>query len=223
MKTTATAESAQKKGGRGETILTLAVDVAAPLVLFYGLRAAGAGQWLALILAGLPPVIRMVHTIATKRRVDMLALFIISVGVLSVATSFMTGSPRFLLAKDGWMTAIGGLWILGTLLMRTPFYLQAIRSVLSGPQRERVETGWRVSPTFRHNVRGATVIWGGGLVLDAVIRVVIAYALPVDQVPLINGLQYVVVFTLLEFGSRFSLIRKNARVDLEINHAQQTA
>jgi hypothetical protein len=83
-----------------------------------------------------PPAIRAAHTVATRRRVDALALFTLSILLLSVAVSFLTGSPRFLLAKDGWLTAAGGLWILAT-LPRTPFYFQAIRSVTTGAPRPR--------------------------------------------------------------------------------------
>ena len=190
---------------RREVIINLAVNVAAPLAVFYGLRAAGVGQWLALTLGVVPPAIRAVHTVATRRRVDVLALFALSVILLSVTVSFLTGSPRFLLAKDGWLTALGGLWLLAT-LPRTPFYFQAIRSVTAGATRERVETAWRESPAFQHIMRVATAIWGVGLVLDAGVRLVLAYTLPIDQVPLVSGLQYVAVFLALRWAARSTCV-----------------
>ncbi|GAA3432767.1 VC0807 family protein [Kutzneria kofuensis] len=193
---------------RRAVVVNLAINLVAPLALFYGLRAAGVDQWLALVLGAIPPTVHAVYGVVVRRKIDALALFTLSILVLSVATSFVTGSPRFLLAKDGWMTAVAGLWILVT-LWRTPFLQQFVLSFTTGDAHERAVINWRDSPTYRHVLRMATVMWGVGLVADAVVRVVLAYALPVDQVPLVNTLQYVVVYAALEIGTRLYLRRKS--------------
>ncbi|MFG1958893.1 VC0807 family protein [Nonomuraea sp. NPDC049028] len=207
---------------RREVVINLVLNVAAPLAIFYGLRAAGVGQWLALALGVVPPGVRAVWTVTKRRRVDGLAVFTLSILVLSVAVSFLTGSTRFLLAKDGWMTAVAGLWMLAT-LPRTPFYHQAIRSFTTGATHERAEIAWRDSPAFRHMMRVATAIWGVGLVLDAGVRVVLAYTLPVDRVPLVSGLQYVAVFVALEVSSQIYLRRAGARVDIETGQEREVS
>lgn len=46
-------------------------------------------------------------------------------------------------------------------------------------------------------MRTHTTIWGIGMMLDAVVRVVMAYTLPVDVVPLLNAVQYGVLIVLL--------------------------
>ncbi|HEY0496077.1 MAG TPA: VC0807 family protein [Kutzneria sp.] len=193
---------------RRTVVVNLALNLVAPLALFYGLRAAGVDQWLALMLGAIPPTAHAVHGIVVRRKIDALALFTLSILGLSVATSFVTGSPRFLLAKDGWMTAIAGVWILAT-LWRTPFLQQFLLSFTSGETRERFVLSWRDSPTYRHVLRMATVMWGVGLLGDSVVRVVLAYGLPVDQVPLISTLQYLVVYAALEIGTRLYLRRKS--------------
>ncbi|GAA2369275.1 VC0807 family protein [Dactylosporangium salmoneum] len=187
-------------------IWNLFINVAAPVGIFYGLRAGGVGQWWALTLGAVPPAVVAVWGLARKRRVDALGAFTLAVLLLSVGVSFVTGSPRLLLAKDGWLTAAGGVWVLAT-LARTPFYLQAIRALTAGAIRERADAAWRDSAQFRHTMRVATAIWGVGLVLDAIVRVVLAYTLPVDRVPLVSGLQYVVVFLGLELGSQIYVRR----------------
>ncbi|MEU8145883.1 VC0807 family protein [Nonomuraea sp. NPDC048901] len=207
---------------RREVVINLVLNVAAPLAIFYGLRAAGVGQWLALALGVVPPGVRAVWTVTKRRRVDGLAVFTLSILVLSVAVSFLTGSTRFLLAKDGWMTAVAGLWMLAT-LPRTPFYHQAICSFTTGATHERAEIAWRDSPAFRHMMRVATAIWGVGLVLDAGVRVVLAYTLPVDRVPLVSGLQYVAVFVALEVSSQIYLRRAGARVDIETGQEREVS
>jgi hypothetical protein len=48
---------------------------------------------------------------------------------------------------------------------------------------------------------------GGGLLVDAAIRVVFAYTLPVDVVPASNGIQYAVVYLVLQLISQVYLRR----------------
>lgn len=208
----ATETQRQIKGAdpRRMVVVNLLANVAAPLGIFYGLRAAGVDQWLALMLGAIPPTVHAVYTAVKRRKLDALALFTLSILLGSVATSFVVGSPRFLLAKDGWMTAIAGLWILITLRGK-PFLYQFLMSLTSGDIRGRAEGNWRDSPTFRHVMRTATVVWGIGLVLDAGVRVVLAYAMPVDQVPLISTLQYIVVYVALEITTRLYLRRKSVQ------------
>jgi hypothetical protein len=188
----------------------LAVNLGAPLAVFYGLRAAGIDQWSALTLSLVPPGLRAVWMLFTRRRIDALAAFTLSILVISVALSFTTGSPRLLLARDGWLTAAVGLWVLLTLL-RTPLYFQAVRSFTTGALRERAESAWRTAPRFRRVMRVATAIWGLGLVLDAGLRVVLAYTLPIDDVPLVSALQYIVVFAALEGSSQLYVRRAGGR------------
>ncbi|QUQ67255.1 VC0807 family protein [Kutzneria sp. CA-103260] len=195
---------------RKAVVINLGVNLIAPLALFYGLRAAGMDQWLALMLGGVPPTVHALYTAIARRRLDGLALFTLTILIGSMATSFVLGSPRFLLAKDGWMTAVAGAWILIT-LCRTPFLHQFVQSLTTGDVHTRLAACWRDSPSYRHAMRVATAMWGVGLVLDAGVRVVLAYSLPVDQVPLISTLQYVAVYAVLEIGSRLYLRRKSLK------------
>jgi hypothetical protein len=192
---------ADKDDRRRELAVNLLANLVAPAALFYGLRAAGVGQWWALLLSSVPPLLRAVWTVAVRRRIDLLAVFTLSILVLSVGLSFLSGSPRFLLAKDGWMTGAGGLWMLATLFGR-PFLYQVIRSLLGEDGRRRGELAWAGSAAYRRMMRTLTTVWGVVLLLDAGVRVVLAYSLPVDQVPLISGLQYVAVYLALEVVTR---------------------
>jgi hypothetical protein len=57
---------------------------------------------------------------------------------------------------------------------------------------------WDAEPRFRRIWRVSTVIWGLALLADAVIRVVMAYTLPVDVVPGLGGALYPVTFVLIQ-------------------------
>lgn len=201
-------------------IIDLTANIAAPLAIFYGLHAAGVAQVPALLLGAVPPTLRALQTVISRRRVDTLALLTLSFIAVGTGVSFMTGSPRFLLAKDGWMTGAIGLWMLGTLL-RTPFFFQIIRTYLTEPARGKAEIMWRDSASYRHLLRVITAMWGIGLLLDAGVRVVLAYTLPVDRVPLISGLQYVVVYCCLEGATRVYGRRGSVRARVVAESGQE--
>jgi hypothetical protein len=183
------------------------VNAVAPIAVFYGLRAAGVDQWSALMLGLVAPAAKAVHSVVTNRRIDMLAGLVITVLLLSVALSLLTGSPRTLLAHDGWITAVAGIWILLTLL-RTPYYLAALRLFTGGTLREQINAAWRDTPAFRRVVHVCTMIWGSALLLDAASTVVLAYTMPIDSVPLIGALKLVAVIILAEVSSQVYFRRK---------------
>jgi hypothetical protein len=56
-------------------VITVVFEVIVPMVLFYGLRAAGVSQWWALMAGVLVAAPYVGWTVARNRRVDLVALF----------------------------------------------------------------------------------------------------------------------------------------------------
>lgn len=189
--TGAAAERVQKQSSGGAAA-RMVFDLVVPLALFYGLRASGVSMYVALLAGALASGVTAVVVLATQRRLDGIAAFVLSTMLLSVAVSLLAGSPRFLLAKEAWLTAFAGLWFLGTLWTRRPLAFQISRPMLEG--RLGWPGGWddlwRRSRAFRRMWRISTVLWGVGTLADSVARVVMAYALPVDLVPALNSVLY---------------------------------
>ncbi|GGU61022.1 hypothetical protein GCM10010211_27370 [Streptomyces albospinus] len=167
----------------GRAWAALALDVVVPLGVFYGSRAAGAGQWLSLVLAGIAPLASLVLTWARQRRADPTALFVLAAMVLSVLVAMVTGDPRMLLARESWITAALGLWILGSLALARPFLLDVALKVTPPGTARRLESLWHRSPVVHRWMTVASMAWGSAFLLDAIARVVMAYTLPVDSVP----------------------------------------
>ncbi|MEV6946831.1 VC0807 family protein [Streptomyces sp. NPDC051172] len=182
-------------------VQSLLLNVAAPLAVFYGLRATGTGLWWAVLASAVPPTVEALLTVVRERRVGMLGILVLSMVALGAALTAVTGSPRFMFAKEGWMTGIVGLVFLCT-LRGQPAIHQMLSSVTKDERRAQIERNWQLSPTFRHVMRLLTAVWGVGLLLDSVLRVVLAYTLPVDSVMLVTTLQYVALFVALEIFSR---------------------
>jgi hypothetical protein len=134
------------------------------------------------------------------RRIEGLAIAVISLLLLGSALSLITGSPRFLLAKDAALTTVWGAWFFLSLRARRPLTFRFTRPLLEGRKAlDSVTRTWRTpaagtwdrlwerNPDFRRMWHVTTVIWGTALILDAAVRVTMAYTLPLDVVPGLAG------------------------------------
>jgi hypothetical protein len=182
-------------------LLLLVADVALPVGMYYALRALGASSYLALLVSALVPLVSAGVQFRRERRLDGMAAFVGGVMLLGLAASLVTGSARFMLVKDGWVTGAAGVWFLATVKARRPLVFEGARPLLEGRFRSdgtSWDVLWERSPKFRRIWRVSTVIWGGAMILDGVIRVVMAYTLPVDTVPALGGLLWPVTLVLLQ-------------------------
>jgi intracellular septation protein A len=199
-------------------VATVLFDLAVPLALYYILRAFGVSEVMSLIISAVVPGISVAYQLVTQRRLDGFAILVGTMLLLSIGVSFITGSPRFLLAKDGWLTAVGGIWILVTLFVGKPFIYLAVRPLFEGrmgPPDESWDDIWNRLGLFRRVWRVLTVIWGVGLLIDAVIRVVMAYTLPIDLVPGLGGGLYGVMYFGLQVISQIYFARSGLMEDPE--------
>lgn len=194
----------RQSSGLGAQIGMIVTDLVVPVAGFYILRGFGIDQMLALILAGTPTIIAIGIRSIRQRKVGALGLFVLIVLAGSVVLSFVTGSPRFLLAKEGWFTGAIGVAFLVSLRFRRPVAFSFARTMIEPtPVTTRLRPDlwdeiWDADATFRRIWRTATVLWGVGMTTDAIVRVVIAYALPVDLVPVISGALWAVTFVVLQ-------------------------
>ncbi|MFI2185552.1 VC0807 family protein [Streptomyces sioyaensis] len=182
-------------------LLPVVLDVAVPTALFYILCGQGFGVLATGLLSGILPALRTLYSTVVRRRFDGLALFMLSALIVGSGASLLMHSARLLLAKDGVITALCGLWMLGTLTRPRPFFLHAGETIAiakRGPVKGAAwARRWADEPAFRHGLRLLTGLWGTALVLDAVIRLALAYSLPVDEVPLLTFIQWYVLGGLL--------------------------
>lgn len=187
---------------RGHPAVSLLADIVVPVGLYYGLRAAGVGIYLSLLLSIVVPAGMAVYRLVRQRRVDGLAVYVLSILVLSALVSVFTGSPRTLLAREGWLIGITGLWFIGSVFARRPLAYLYTRPLLErlgrvGPSGTSWDELWDRLPRFRRIWRVSSVLWGIGLLVDSALRVIMAYTLPVDEVPGLGTLLYVVTSVVL--------------------------
>jgi hypothetical protein len=105
---------------RATLLVQMLVDFGLPLVVYYGLRAAGVDQWWSLLLSAVVPVVAVLVKFVRTRTVDFLAVFVLSVVALSLGVSAMTGDARTMLIRDAWGGLLFGLiavWLLASVFV----------------------------------------------------------------------------------------------------------
>ncbi|WP_069166674.1 VC0807 family protein [Nocardia altamirensis] len=157
-------------------------DVAIPVGAYFGMHALGYSDFAGL-LAGtvLSGALLLVETIRS-RRLEALPAIILAVFVFGLAASFISGDPRMLIAKDSAGTALIGSAFLISILVGKPLTYLAARKMATagGPARlAGLEDAYRTEATTRRTFRVLAMMWGGGLIAEAVVRVVLAYQLPI--------------------------------------------
>ncbi|AKU14824.1 VC0807 family protein [Luteipulveratus mongoliensis] len=191
-----TAATQSQAALKRQLVVQLVIDVILPLAVFYLLRQTGASILLASVVSGAIPGARAVLSLL-RGRIDVVGLVMLSLFVVGAAVAYLEGDPRIIFAKDGWLTGMLGLWIIASLWMRRPFMLhlgRMIATVKKGDGAGEIwEQRWHDEPRFRRDLRLVSCVVGVVLVLDAIVRVVIAYTVPLDAVPLVTNIQYVVM------------------------------
>jgi hypothetical protein len=194
---------------RAKGLLVAAVDVGVPIGLYYVLRGLGTPSQNALVISSFVPGVSVITSLVRRRRPDSVALFMTLLILASAAVSLFVHDARFLLAKDGWFTAAAGIWFLTTVRAARPVVFTLTRVLLEGrigPRKVSWDVLWDRLPAFRRVWRVATVIWAVGLLVDAAVRVVMAYTLPIDVVPGLGALQYGIFMVLMQIVVNIYLV-----------------
>jgi hypothetical protein len=187
--------------GVGPQLLMLGLNLVAPIAVYYTLHSGGVGNVAALSAAAIPPGLGAAVKIVRERKVDRLAVMVVASMLAAIGVSFITGSPRFVLAKDGWIMGLWGVWFLFSVRAERPAAFLFTRPILEGRKAFTVESWdslWEQVPAFRRIWRTSTIMWGLGLMVDAVVRVTMAYTLPVAVVPGLGGALYPATFVALQ-------------------------
>jgi hypothetical protein len=189
--------------------VSLVVDLALPVAVYYGLRAGGVGQTAALCLSGVPPAVRVSYVFARTRRLDPiggLVLLGLALGVLSAAIG---GDPRTLLLRNALFGLPFAGWMLLSLRARRPLTYEIAVSLL--PNRaDAFERAWLEESWFRRVWCRITVLWAAGILVHVGASVVMVAALPVDAVPGLDTGLWFGMFVVLMVLTQVALFRSGA-------------
>jgi hypothetical protein len=171
-----------KKGiGRFFVALDFLVNLGGPWVV-YRLVEGSTSTITALLLSSLPPIIWSLLQLVWSRKLDVIGLLVIAGIAATLVATLLGGSPRLLLVRESFITGIFGLVFLGSLWLPRPllFYLAKATVAKEGMAGDQFDGKWSI-PGFRHTFYLMTVVWGVGLIAQAVLQVILAFALSIEQ------------------------------------------
>jgi hypothetical protein len=155
--------------------------------------------YLSLLTSAVTSAVPALVGLIRDRRPDGLSTYFSTMVLGSVIVSLWSGSTEFLLARDGVLTGVTGIWFIASLWARRPLAYVFTKPLLQGRLHwpKDWDALWQASPRFRRMWRISSLLYGIGTLLDALARVVMAYTLPADNVPLLSTALYAVTTVVL--------------------------
>lgn len=174
------AERRTGSGSAGDRIRPIAkilvVDIAAPLVTYSVLRAAGLSTVTSLVLSGVIPAIGVAAGIIRKHRLDVIGALVLAGIVVGTVLGLVTHDPKLVLMEGSVPTAVLGVVCLVSLFTRRPLMF-SFALEFTGPDTpngREMSRLWQYEE-FRRIFRVITTVWGVGFLLEAALRVIIVY------------------------------------------------
>lgn len=178
-------------------------DVGAPIIVYYPLRLLGVSVVLAMTAATGVALARLAFVALRDRRFDGFAALMAVMFGIGLALTLITGDPRVVLAKDSVVTGVVGIVFLGSCVVGRPLMYALARRTLP-PERQAVaDERLRTDPAYRRHLVTLSAMWGALLLAEAVLRLVLVYALPVDVV---YGFSHLMQFAAIGLGVVCSML-----------------
>jgi hypothetical protein len=172
-------------------LLDIAVNASCPIVLYrLSKRYVSPSEFTALVAATTFPIAKSIFDVAKRRRVDPVAVIVL-LGIGASAIALLAGgSPRLLLMRESFFTALFGLACFGSLLLPRPMMFYFGRYFMAGgdpTRRRRYEASWAL-PEVRFANRLVTVVWGSVYLGEFAVRLALIFLVPVAWVLVISPL-----------------------------------
>lgn len=167
-----------------QTLVPLALDIAVPLGTYYLLHTGfGVGTAAALGLSSVVPAARTIFAAVAKRETNTLALLMLTVNIVAIALTFVSGDARLMLAKDSGVSSTIALGILWSVRSGKPMMSAGLKPFVTKGDARRT-AAWDAlqaqSDRFRAKENLYSLIWGAWLLAECVARLAGAFLLPVS-------------------------------------------
>jgi hypothetical protein len=176
------------------------LDVVLPFAGYQLLVGRGAPAVVALSVTAVFPLVGTLGGWLRERRLDTLGIISLLFIAAGLIATLITGNPRLTLMKGSLFTGVFGLAFLGSLLLPRPlaFYLGRQMMTEGKPALiARWDMLWEY-PRFRSGNRVVSVVWGCGLVLEALLRVQLALSLTTSM--------FLLTWSVLSYGIYATLL-----------------
>jgi hypothetical protein len=171
-----------------KTALEVAVNFALPFAI-YSLARGSLGDVRALMAASAPPLLWSVVEFIRERKVDAIAILVLTGIALSLLAFAGGGGVKFLQLRENLATGLVGLIFLGSVLIGRPLIYQLARAGLRrlAPEKAAGFEARRDDPVFRRAMTLVTLGWALGLLAASAINCVLVFRLTIQQFLLVSG------------------------------------
>lgn len=208
-------------------LLTIGLNVVAPIVTYNTLTDDhGWSEFSALLLSSAWPVLDTAIMVAWRRKVDEFAVVTLVFLVITALVSLIGAhTARALLVKDSGVTGLFGLLCLVTLFAPRPlmFYFGRKFSTDGTPESTAWWNGLWQYEGFRSTLRTMTLVWGVAYVLEALVRIALAYVLPTDTMVVVSSVMVYAVLGALSVWSAWFGKRRQAEGERRQAEAEAAA
>ena len=181
----ATTEWLRKNGGH--VLVEALVNFALPFAI-YNYAEAPLGEVKALLASSAPPILWSVVEFARHRRLDALSVLVVSGIILSLLAMLGGGGAKFLQLREKLVTGVIGFVFLGSALIGKPLIYELARATMRRKSEEEAQQfeALQVHAGFRRTMMIMTLVWGGGLLADVAVSVVLVFALSIREYLIVN-------------------------------------
>jgi hypothetical protein len=173
-------------------ISTLFWDIGLSVIVYFAVELLGGTTYLALLAGTVVSAARTAVIAVRQRRLDPFSLFMLVLFGAGLSLAFTTGDVRFVLAKDSATTGTAGLVMLVSCLIRRPLAYYAAKRFASSSGNEDDFESTASSARMRRRWYRVSLVWGVGLTLDSVLRIVAAYTLPLNTAANLSQIMMIV-------------------------------
>ncbi|KAG9409295.1 hypothetical protein AC1031_019546 [Aphanomyces cochlioides] len=181
---------------------TILISVVSP-ILIYNIASKQTSKANALLLSGIPPAIDAIGSMIRHGQADIVAsLMVVSIS-LSALIAGLTQDPKLLLVKDSFFTCIIGTTFLVSTFWGKEDMMWTHKRQHRGPEAKEEMDAMYAKPEVKAHSKRVCRVWGGGLLIEAAIRITMIYTLSVDAVAYTSPILMVVTFTSLGIWTRW--------------------
>ncbi len=172
--------------GRFYVALDFLVNLGGPW-LVYRLVEGSTNMTTALLLSSVPPIIWSLLELVRSHKLNVISVLVIAGIAASLLVTMLGGNPRFLLVRESFITGIFGVVFLASLWFQRPMLFYIVKATVSkqGIAEAEFAGKWSI-PGFRHTFYLMTVVWGIGMIVEALLRIFLAFVLPIEQVLVVS-------------------------------------
>ncbi|GAA5006277.1 hypothetical protein GCM10025734_46230 [Kitasatospora paranensis] len=171
-------------------MLTIGLNVVAPVLTYNALSDRGYADFVALLISGVWPLVDIAVYLAWHRRIDeFAAITLVFLGLTVVVTLVGPHSARLLLVKDSLVTGLFGVVCLASLAASRPLMFYFGRKFATDGTPEGLDrwNGLWQFEGFRRVQRNLTLGWGLGYIAEAAVRVGLSYVLTTGAMVTLNA------------------------------------